>query len=265
MKAYINKGTKIKWENSPSAPEFTDERIKQAVDAYFPVSSLEPEQGQFLMWDDSYDNWAPHTPMIDDNTDVTTNNPEDGQILVYDSSEWGNITPTLNIADDVNIVSPAEGDTLVYDATAGEWKNVPKKEWELIETLTGDGTGQSLTSGILPEDTEGIYIVNTVAAGAADVTLVFSVTDDDSNYTTIAGITNGIGVIARNSHVWYFKDSNLWRNYSTNSTAATNTNGGLTERLDAIRIADNPKRVRVSAPSGTVIPDGSTFAIYAKH
>ena len=31
MKAYINKGTKIKWENSPSAPEFTTDGIKNVV------------------------------------------------------------------------------------------------------------------------------------------------------------------------------------------------------------------------------------------
>lgn len=273
MKAYLNRGAKIKWENTPADPEFTGEKIAELVTGKLSLDNLSdvvyltdpPANGRLLMYQEN--RWVPSTVYTTNLEDVSTSNLETGQILRYDRNgySWKNVTPTLNLADDVNITSPAEGDTIVYDATAGEWKNVPKKEWELVETLTADGLTQSLSSGILPDDTEGVYIVNNVTPGVADVVLAISVSEDDSNFTTIAGVANGIGVVARTSHVWYWRDSNLWRNYASNSATISSSNAGITERLNAIRIANNPKRIRITAPTGSVLPEDSTFEIYIKH
>ena len=263
MKAYLNRGAKIKWENTPFQPELTDERIKQGVDKYFPVASMEPEQGDYLMWDDSQDVWGPHTPRLDDNTDVTTTDPETGQILVYDTSEWNNITPVLNIADDVNITTPAEGDILVYDATAGEWKNKTPEAWELFETKTADGTERFLTSSALPDGVTGIMLNITMTAAAAALALGIGYSFDGTSYTKTSAVANGINTGTRYCKSWYVKDANLWFN---RNTAASTSQGvsNLTENMDAVNIGGFLKSVRCYAPANELLPAGSTMEIYIK-
>ena len=270
MKGFINKRDKIKWEDNPFQPELTDERIKAGVDKYFPVGSEEPEQGDYLMWDEDHDIWTPHTPRIDDNTDVTTNNPEDGQILVYDTNEWNNITPVLNLADDVNITTPAEGDTLVYDATAEEWKNVAPATtptWELLEEITADGTDRYATSSAFPAGVTGIMIDCIMEAGAAAGTVGGSVSTDGTNYTTIAGVGSGIDTSVKYFRIFYLKDSNMWIGSNTGAVGTINGAGTVQMRYDSVISFStlDIHSVRVFAPSGDVIPAGSKISIYIKH
>lgn len=267
MKAYINKGTKIKWENSPSAPEFTDERIKAAVDTYFPVSSTEPEQGDFLMWDEDHDTWGPHTPRIDDNTDVTTNNPEDGQILVYDTNEWNNITPVLNLADDVNITNPAEGDTLVYDATAEEWKNVAPAApltWSALDIITADGATASFTVDA-PAGTVGVCWKVYAKQATANDTVNFRVSFDGTNY--VNSYTAGVAVSSagdRYTTVYYVSDHNLYVGRGTVPNATDSGSVNLMERLETMTFTDATiQKIRIVTTN--FMEADSTIQIYALH
>lgn len=268
MKAYINKGTKIKWENSPSAPEFTDERIKAAVDTYFPVSSTEPAQADFLMWDEDHNIWGPHTPRIDDNTDVTTNNPEDGQILVYDTSEWNNITPVLNLADDVNITTPAEGDTLVYDATAGEWKNVAPATpptWSALDTVTADGVEIDYTIE-LPANTTAIVIDLAIKQGSADDSIYITPAFGGSTFgTRIASIGTLISSAGDRWARVNCDGPGLWRTMYTNTATGLTSNVAYVTRNDNTILSESAMSyIKVSATTNP-IPADSTIQIYALH
>ena len=295
MKAFLNRGAKIKWENTPFQPELTDDRIKRAVDKYFPVSSGEPEQGDFLMWDEDHAVWVPHTLRLNDNTDVTVYEPDTGQILVYDTgewrnitpelntandvnvttpaggdiliydgseSEWVNVTPELNIADDVNITTPAEGDTLVYDATAGEWKNKAPDVWELVSTLTADGTDRYL-SGEIPE-CKSMMIEGVTAAGAAQLTLGLSVSFDGTTYDTVGAVTAGIDTTVKYMRYFYTLNGGVWMGFNTAALNATNATAMVQSRFESFKTGGTFTKIRFFVPLNEVIPDGSEFKIYIK-
>ena len=263
MKGFINKRDKIKWEDTPFQPEFTEESIKKAVDKYFPVSTAEPEQGDYLMWDDSHAIWGPHTPHINDNTDVTTTDPEDGQILVFDTDEWSNVTLVLNLADDVNITTPAEGDTLVYDATAGEWKNKAPATWHALDPVTADGV--ETTYEISLQDAVALVVWLDVKQGSADDTVNFNASFDGTNYPRIANIGTLIAAAGeRWGRVESTGEGGLWRTVQTNAASAVSANVGIVTRNDTLYFNNSPmKSIRISATSP--LPEGSVIQVYAKY
>lgn len=88
--------------------------------------------------------------------DVEVTNPENGQVLAYDSSsekwvnsEAGGGASTLAGLTDVDISNPADGQTLVYDATSEKWVNgaggvLVVHATEADDVLTLDKTWQEI-------------------------------------------------------------------------------------------------------------------------
>ena len=155
--------------------------------------------------------------------------------------------------------------------TAADWDAMtiadafePKQTWSLFETVTADGTERIVYSSDLPENVTGIMITNTVEAGASNLTLGLGATFDGTTWETIGAISNGINTGVRYSRFWYFKDGNLWYNRSTSALSQTNATGTVSERFEGTKIGGDVKKVRVYAPTGSLMPSGSTFEIYLR-
>ena len=163
-------------------------------------------------------------------------------------------------------ISPTTGD---WDATKWQLTTIsaafePKHTWRLLETLTADGTERLIYSSNLPENVTGIMITNTTEAGASALTLGLGATFDGTTWETVGAISNGINTGVRYSRFWYFKDGNLWYSRSTSPLSQTNATGTVSERFEGTKIGGDVKRVRVYAPTGSLMPSGSTFEIYIR-
>lgn len=151
-----------------------------------------------------------------------------------------------------------------WDATTIAAAFEPKHTWELFETLTADGTDRFVYSSDLPENVTGIMINNTVQAGTAAFTLGIGFSLNGTTYPRTLGVASGINTGIRYSRASYIRDGNLWNSRITLAVTATPSNTTLQERLDTIDIGGDIKKIRIYAPSGEMMPTGSTFEIYIR-
>ena len=166
------------------------------------------------------------------------------------------------MADDVNITTPAEGDTLVYDATAGEWINKAPDVWELVSTLTADGTDRYL-SGEIPE-CKSMMIECTTAAGAAQLTLGLSVSFDGTTYDTVGGVSAGVDTSVKYFRFFYVLNGGIWMGFTTSALSSTNVTARVEMRYDSFKTGGTFTKIRFFVPANEVIPDGSEFKVYIK-
>lgn len=201
--------------------------------------------------------------------------------IIYDADQYAQ-SRVSDAYDDTQ--SYAVGDFCIHEnqlykcisATTGSWDSTawaltniaqafePKHTWELFETLTADGTDRFVYSSDLPENVTGIMINNTVQAGTAAFTLGIGFSFNGTTYPRTLGVASGINTGIRYSRASYIKDGNLWNSRITLAVTATPSNTTLQERLDTIDIGGDIKKIRIYAPSGEMMPSGSTFEIYIR-
>jgi len=88
--------------------------------SFFISSITNPEDGQWLKYDEASGVWINFTPTLNDLSDVECS-PGDGHWLKWDGERWVSAKPTLDDLDDVVLTSPTVGDVLKFDGTT--WVN----------------------------------------------------------------------------------------------------------------------------------------------
>ena len=99
------------------------------IETHTDVEIDDPQAGQVLVYDAGTGKWQNVPINLDDLDDVDAPTPTDGQALVYDegAGAWqaGSVAQDLGELDDVTISDPAQSDSLFYDADSGTWVNGP--------------------------------------------------------------------------------------------------------------------------------------------
>lgn len=177
MKAYINKGTKIKWENTPAAPEFTDDRIKQVIDANVPpIEVTTPENGDILSYDSTSEKWVNTEPPAGNlagltDVDLVGNIPK-GSILRAQSTgqnpNWKNARLALNYKPLTTREVTADGNTAEYTI-------------EIMDT-TGNFAYKAL----------GVIFDLTMNAGAEQAGIQVAVSSNGTDFTSLGVIANAV-------------------------------------------------------------------------
>lgn len=140
---------------------------------------------------------------LSDLDDVSINDPEEGQQLVYNGEKWENhfasispVTPaTLQSLQDVLISSPADGQTLEYDADNDKWVNVfasisPLTLSQLQDVVITDPQDDDY---LIYDSSDGKWINSGSAPAPSyiDKTLtIYSAVEDLISFTDAAGITH---------------------------------------------------------------------------
>ena len=240
MKGFINKRDKIKWEDTPFQPEFTDARIKKVIDANVPP------------------------------IEVAT--PANGDILSYDSTseKWVNTAPpagNLEGLTDVAITTPANGDTLEYDSTSSKWVNVAApvpEEWELAYTQTFNGTSSTYTYSLVSEKPSKIMLYCNFKATTDAASVRVFVSHAANQSTRLAYLSSVIGTAERFATVLIERDANLWVAEqwlgATDNTVANVTRLVKNFEVDSRDVIS----ITMDTTSGN-FPEDSTIAIYIKH
>ena len=98
--------------------------IDWALDG-FPVNISNPENKQVLAYDSTQHKWTNIANEIEILEDVDITSAANGQSLIYDATQhkWVNDTNEIESLKDVAITTPIGGQNLIYDATQQKWVN----------------------------------------------------------------------------------------------------------------------------------------------
>lgn len=117
--------------------------------------------------------------------DVEVTNPENGQVLAYDSStekwvnsEAGGDSGTIAGLTDVYIINPTNGQTLVYNTTSGKWENgaagggasliMPNINITMTGVDTGTATCDMTRAAIVSAIENGAICIARITGGKLD-------------------------------------------------------------------------------------------------
>ena len=258
MKGFINKRDKIKWGDGPFQPEFSEEKIAGMISDSEVIAGAVADAVE-----------AEAETILGSGTDFAA-----GVASIADTQI---ASANLQDLNNVNISGVRTDDVLTY--SDGEWGNKHPEKWELIDTITADGTVDKIRKSLEGGLYTGFFITSNLKTGAADASFGIVFEFDSSTFDTpvrkaIGDVTGGIPASGQSYiNACYEKDGNMWNGYMTSKVAASTSVANRIERLDSFYIEPNMEfgqwirittiEIRTTS-SGAVLPENSTFTIYGK-
>ena len=254
MKGFINKRDKIKWENTPFEPEFSEEKIAGMIGDSEVIAEAVADAVE-----------AEASTILGEGTDFQ----QGVQNIAITEIEEADFESLYDVEIDKG--ERVRGDTIVYNDITEKWNLKHREAWEPVETITADGTVDKIRTSISDTYT-GFFIVSNLKAGAADANfgIVFEFDTDPVTRKALGDINGAISSTGQSYiNARYEKDGNFWNGYMTSRVAATTSVANRIERLDSYYIEPSTGlsvvtiEIRTTSP-GAVLPENSTFTIYGK-
>ena len=221
MKGFINKRDKIKWENTPFQPDFSEDKIADMIGDSEVIAGAVAEA-------------------VEAETSTILGSGKDFAGGVASIADTQIASANLQDLNNVNISGVRTGDVLAY--LDGEWGNKHPEKWELIDTITADGTVDKIRKSLEGGLYTGFFIVSNLKTGAADASFGIVFEFESSTFDTpvrkaLGDITAGIPASGQGYiNARYEKDGNLWNGYMTTKGANTTTVQQRIERIDSYYI-----------------------------
>lgn len=269
MKGFINKRDKIKWENTPFEPEFSEEKIAgmigdSEVIAGAVAEAVEAETSTILGEGTDFNAGVANiaderiaAAYIGDLADVDTTNEQSTNILMFDSprgelNKWAPVDPEFN------------------------------RDWYHLDTVTADGSSATVRIPLLDISSLGdpnyqnqleIFVACEIAQGANDATfgVVFEFNENPVVRRSVGDVPNGISASGKkyiNAHYRgdgsRFGGKKLWNGTITNPASALASQASFYERIDGYYITSRDVAVVEirTTSSGEVIPEGTKIDVY---
>ncbi len=177
MRGYLNRCAKIKWENTPADPEFTDERIKKVIDANVPPFEVTtPANGDILSYDSTSEKWVnaePPAEKLDDLTDVE-------------------LSGTITAGSILRAQSTGQNPNWKNARLALQYKPVTSRD------VTADGNTDSYTFDVMDTSNDfaykslGILFDLSLNAGSEQTNLTVEVSTNGTDFTSVGAISNAV-------------------------------------------------------------------------
>ena len=271
MKGFINKRDKIKWEDGPFQPEFSEEKIADMIGESETIADAVADAVE-----------AEASTILGAGTDFNAGvaNIADARIAATDLGDLANVDTTDEHNDSILMFNPITGGQInKWNAVNAEYN----RAWYHLDTVTADGTSATVRIPLL--DTQGmgepnyqrqlyIFVACELAQGANDASfgVVFEFDETPTVRRSVGDITNGISASGkRYMNARYQADgprfgsgAKMWHGTLSNPSAVATGQAAVYERIDGYYSTARDVAVIElrTTTSGEVIPDGSKFDVY---
>lgn len=271
MKGFINKRDKIKWEDGPFQPEFSEEKIAGMIGDSEVIADAVADAVE-----------AEAETILEPGSDFASGVASIGFGVVAQSDlgDLADVDTTDEHNDSILVFNPITGgQTNKWNAIDPEYN----RAWYHLDTVTADGTSATVRIPLL--DTQGmgepnyqrqlyIFVACELAQGANDASfgVVFEFNETPAVRRSVGDITNGISASGkRYMNARYQADgprfgssAKMWHGTLSNPSAVSTGQAAVYERIDGYYTTSRDVAVIElrTTTSGEVIPDGSKFDVY---